>query len=100
MAAAKEAKVDVVELADKLRQKYGLKRSMEGIYEQVVAFGSLHKRTFNWNDCTFYMSAEHAQAATGSGYPKRGTGTWCRWWAVWPQATPQKTRRWQRTWSV
>ena len=29
--------------------------------QQVVAFGSLHKRTFNWNDCTFYMSVEHAQ---------------------------------------
>ena len=25
-------------------------------YEQVVALGSLHKRTFNWKDCTFYMS--------------------------------------------
>ena len=72
MAAANEAAVDVVELADGLRQKYGLKGSMEGICEQVVAFGSLHKCTFNWNDCTFYMSAEHAQAATGSGTPEKG----------------------------
>ena len=72
MAAAKEAAVDVVELADGLRQKYGLKGSMEGIYEQVVAFGSLHKRTSNWNDRTFYMSAEHAEAATGSGTPEKG----------------------------
>ena len=64
VAAAKELEVDVVELADRLRQKY----------EQYVAFGSVHKRTFNWNDCTFYMSTEHAQAATGSGYPEKGHG--------------------------
>ena len=72
VTAAKEANIDVVELADRMRQKYGLKGSMEGIYEQVVAFGSLHKRTFNWNDCTFYMSVEHAQAVAGSGSPEKG----------------------------
>ena len=44
---------------------------MEGIYEQVVAFGTLHKRTFNWNDCTFYMSAHHAQVIAGNGTPEK-----------------------------
>ena len=71
VAAAKAAGVDTVELADRLRQKYGLKGSMEGIYEQVVAFGSLHKRTFNWNDCTFYMSAQHAQVIAGNRTPEK-----------------------------
>ena len=70
--AAKEANIDVVELADRMRQKYRLKGSMEGIYEQAVAFGTLHKHAFNWNDCTFYMSAEHAQAVAGSGFPEKG----------------------------
>ena len=70
--AAKEANIDVVELADRMRQKYGLKGSMEGKYEQVVAFGTQHKRTFNWNDCTFYMSAEHAQALAGSRSLEKG----------------------------
>ena len=45
---------------------------MEGIYEQVVAFESLHKRTFHWNDCVFYMSVEHVQAMAGSGSPEKG----------------------------
>ena len=72
VTAAKEANIDVVELANRLRQKYRLKGSMEGIYEQVVAFGSLHKRTFNLNDCTFYMSVEHAQAVAGSGSSEKG----------------------------
>ena len=71
MTAAKAAGVDTVELADRLRQKYGLKGSMEGIYEQVVAFGTLHKRTFNWNDCTFYMTAQHAQVIAGNGTPEK-----------------------------
>ena len=71
VAAAKTAGIDTVELADRLRQKYGLKGSMEGIYEQVVAFGTLHKRTFNWNDCTFYMSAQHAQVIAGNGAPEK-----------------------------
>ena len=71
VTAAKTAGVDTVELADWLRQKYGLKGSMEGIYEQVVAFGTLHKRTFNWNDCTFYMSAQHAQVIAGNGTPEK-----------------------------
>ena len=69
VTAAKAAGVDTVELADRLRQKYGLKGSMEGIYEQVVAFRTLHKRTFN--DCTFYMTAQHAQVIAGNGTPEK-----------------------------
>ena len=72
-----------MEPADKMRQKYGLKGSMDGIYERVVAFGTLHKRIFNWNDWTFYMSAEHAQVVAGP--PKRGAQTRCRWRASRPQ---------------
>ena len=71
VAAAKEVGIDLVQLADRLRQKYGLKASMEGIYEQVVAFRSFHKRTFNWNDCTFYMSVHHAQVLAGTGTPEK-----------------------------
>ena len=67
VTAAKAAGVDTVELADGLGQKYRLTGCMEGIYEQVVAFGTLHKRTFNWNDCTFYMTAQHAQVIAGNG---------------------------------
>ena len=54
---AKEANIDVVELADRMRQKCGLKGSMEGIYEQVVAFGTLHKCTFNWNEAHLLVIA-------------------------------------------
>ena len=70
VAAGKEA--DTVELANRLRQKYVLKGSMQGIYEQVVAFGSLHKHIFNWNDYKFYVSAEHVHAVVGSGSPEKG----------------------------
>ena len=39
---------------------------------QIVTLGSLHKRTVTWNDCTFYMSAEHAQAVAANGSPEKG----------------------------
>ena len=44
---------------------------MEGIYTQVVALRTLHMRTFKWNDCSFYMSAQHAQVIAGNGTPEK-----------------------------